>query len=164
MRLFRPNAAEEADVRPTLLGVVTLLFLLLFFLMSTTSGQRLGVVDLRLAAPGEAPPLPHSGLVKAVRVALAEDSAALEFEVASTDAAASSTTRELRRIEVPPKEGKLDLVALLAAVDQVHGIDPSQAEAEVVPGPEVSTTTLLAALDVVRGAAASPRFPKVSLR
>jgi len=45
MRLFRPNAAEEADVRPTLLGVVTLLFLLLFFLMSTTSGQRLGVVD-----------------------------------------------------------------------------------------------------------------------
>ena len=61
MRLFRQREAEEADVRPTLLGVVTLLFLLLFFLLSTSSGQRLGVVDLRLAAPGEAPPCRTAG-------------------------------------------------------------------------------------------------------
>ena len=88
----------------------------------------------------------------------------MEFEVATTDVSSSSTARELRRIEVPAKEGRLDLLGLVAAIEQVHGIDPSQLEAEVLPAPEVSTTTLLAALDVVRGAAEAPRFPKVSLR
>jgi len=164
MRLFRDEALEEADVRPTLLGVVTLLFLLLFFLMSTTSGQRLGVVDLRLAAPGQAPPLPHSGLVKSVRVALAPTHVAVEFEVATTDISAASTARELRRIEVPARDGVLDLAALTTAIDTVHRIDPSQTQAEILPEAEVATATVLAAVDVVRGPAEAPFFPKVSLR
>ena len=164
MRLFREAATEEADVRPTLLGVVTLLFLLLFFLMSTSSGQRLGVVDLRLAAPGQAPPLPHSGLVKDVRVALGPASAAVEFEVATTDIGAASTARELRRIEVPVTGGHLDVAALAEAVATVHRTDPSQETAEILPEAEVSTATILAVLDVVRGPAASPNFPRVSLR
>lgn len=164
MRLFREEAFEEADVRPTLLGVVTLLFLLLFFLMSTTSGQRLGVVDLRLAAPGQAPPLPHSGLVKSVRVALGPAAAAIEFEVATTDVAASASTRELRRIEVPAKDGALDTLALAAALETVHAIDRSQEQAEILPEPDVPTATLLAAVDLVRGPATGPLFPKVSLR
>lgn len=164
MRLFRENPGEEADVRPTLLGVVTLMFLLLFFLMSTSSGQRLGVVDLRLAAPGEAPPLPHSGLVKSVRIAVNPDGAVVEFDVATTDISAAATTTELRRIEVPAKNAALDVAALVAAIEVVHAIDVAQLEAEVHPGPELSTATLLAALDAVRGTAAAPRFPKVSLR
>lgn len=154
----------EADVRPTLLGVVTLLFLLLFFLMSTSSGQRLGVVDLRLAAPGQAPPLPHSGLVKSVRVSLSERAAAVEFEVATTDIGASATTRELRRIEVPERGEALDGVALSEAMATVHAIDRSQEQAEVVPGPDVTTATLLSVIDIVRGPADAARFPKVSLR
>lgn len=147
-----------------MLGVVTLMFLLLFFLMSTSSGQRLGVVDLRLAAPGEAPPLPHSGLVKSVRIAVNPDGAVVEFDVATTDISAAATTTELRRIEVPAKNAALDVAALVAAIEVVHAIDVAQLEAEVHPGPELSTATLLAALDAVRGTAAAPRFPKVSLR
>ncbi len=154
----------EADIRPTLLGVVTLLFLLLFFLMSTSAGQRLAVVDLRLAAPGQAPPLPHSGLVKSVHVTLGERAATVEFEVATTDIGASSTTRELRRIEVPERDGILDGVALSAAIATVHEIDRSQEQAEVEPGPDVSTATVLQVVDIVRGVADAPRFPKVSLR
>jgi len=164
MRLFREHAAEEADVRPTLLGVVTLLFLLLFFLLSTSSGERLGVIDLRLTAPGEAPPLPHSGLVKAVRVAIHGNTVAIEFEVATTDIAAASTARELRRIEVPEKGGALDSVALTEALTTIHTIDPGQLQAEVLPGPDVDTATLLSVLDAVRGSGATPRFPRVSLR
>lgn len=164
MRLLRPEATEEADVRPTLFGVVTLMFLLLFFLMSTSSGQRLGVIDLRLAAPGEAPPLPHNGLVKSVRVSLLPSSAAVEFEVASTDIAAAATSRELRRIEVPARNGELDLAALLAAMETIHAIDGSQDRAELEPAADVSTTELLAALDVIRGPPTGPLFPNVSLR
>ena len=164
MRLFRQREAEEADVRPTLLGVVTLLFLLLFFLLSTSSGQRLGVVDLRLAAPGEAPPLPHSGLVKEVRFEVGANAVAIEFDVATTDLAAASTTTELSRILVPSQANVLDLPALNAAVETVHRIDPSQREADVRPAADVPTSTLLAVLDAIRGPAAAPRFSRVSLQ
>lgn len=164
MKLFRDSPTEEADVRPTLLGVVTLLFLLLFFLLSTSSGQRLGVVDLRLAAPGEAPPLPHSGVLKAVRVAVGENAVAIEFEVATTDIAAAAESRELRKINVPAKDGELDAVALATALDTIHSIDRGQLEAEVTPHADVTTAALLDVLDAVRGPTEAPRFPKVSLR
>lgn len=164
MRLFRDSPTEEADVRPTLLGVVTLLFLLLFFLLSTSSGQRLGVVDLRLAAPGEAPPLPHSGVLKAVRVSVEDNHAVIEFEVSTTDISASAETRELRRVSVPPREGRLDGEALIVALDTIHAIDRAQLEAEVHPGDDVTTATLLDVLDAVRGPTAAPLFPRVSLR
>lgn len=166
MRLFRRRDDAEADVRPTLLGVVTLMFLLLFFLLSTSAGQRLGVVDLRLASPGEAPPLPHAGLVKSVRVFVATNSARIEFEVASTDIAAASTARELRSIDVdkaPDGSAGPDMAALAAALERVHAIDASQERAEVRPAPNLSTEALLAVLDAVRGPPAAPLFPKLSL-
>lgn len=164
MKLFRREPEAEADVRPTLLGVVTLMFLLLFFLLATSSGQRLGVVDLRLAAPGEAPPLPHAGLVKSVVVTLEPTAARVEFEVATTDISSSADTRELRAIDVPAAGDGVDLAALLAAMESIHRIDGSQDRAEVRPSPGVSTTTLLAVLDVVRGPTQAPLFPRVSLQ
>lgn len=166
MRLFRRQNEAEADVRPTLLGVVTLLFLLLFFLLSTSSGQRLGVVDLRLAAAGEAPPLPHAGLVKSVQVSITTDGARIEFEVASTDIAAAATARELRAIDIArARDGASgpDIAALSAALERVHAIDGSQERAEVRPAPNLSTDVLLSVLDAVRGAPAAPLFPKLSL-
>ena len=164
MSLFRREPEAEADVRPTLLGVVTLMFLLLFFLLATSSGQRLGVVDLRLAAPGEAPPLPHAGRVKSVVVHVTPVGARVEFEVATTDIAASADTRELRAIEVPGAGAGPDLPALLAAMESIHAIDGAQERAELHPAPELSTTTLLAVLDVVRGPTQAPLFPRVSLK
>lgn len=165
MRLFRRQHAPEADVRPTLLGVVTLMFLLLFFLLSTSSGQRLGVLDLRLASPGEAPPLPHAGLVKSVRVHVATDGARIEFEVASTDIAAASTSRELRAIDVPKAAATPgpDPTALATALGTVHAIDASQQRAEVRPAPNVPTDVLLPVIDAVRGPPATPLFPKLSV-
>ena len=163
MRLFSRQADEGADVRPTLLGVVTLMFLLLFFLLSTSSGQRLGVLDLRLASPGEAPPLPHSGLVKSVRVHLSKQAAHVEFEVASTDVSSSATTRELRALDVSGDEKGPEAGALLAALDSIHQIDPSQERAEVLPDPDVPGSVLLPVLDVLRGNPTAPLFPKLSV-
>lgn len=149
-RLF---AVEEPDVRPTLLGIVTLMFLLLFFLLSTSSGQKLGVLDLRLAAPGEAPPLPHTGLVQAVRVRVVPAGYVVEFEVSSTDIAAVATTRELRTVEAA------DLPALVTALGDVHRIDPAQERATLVPAPDTRAEGLFHTLDVMRAAG----FPKVGL-
>lgn len=161
--LLRPWVATEADVRPTLLGVVTLMFLLLFFLLTTSSGMRLGVIDLRLGSAADLAPLPHSGLVKDVRVALRGADVTLAFDVATTDIAAASTTVERRTVEVPAKDGRVDLDALLAAVTEVHRIDPSQTRARLDPDDGASVDTLFAVMDVVRGTEQAPLFPKVTL-
>jgi hypothetical protein len=161
--LFSRGPTPEADVRPTLLGIVTLMFLLLFFLLSTSSGERLGVVDLRLASPGDLATLPHAGLVSDVRVSLRGTDVSLVFSVQTTDISASSTATEQRRVEVPGKDGRVDLVTLLAAVEQIHGIDPSQERVTLAPDDAVPVETLFAVMDVLRGAPASPMFPKITL-
>lgn len=161
--LLRPWVPTEADVRPTLLGVVTLMFLLLFFLLTTSSGQRLGVIDLRLGSAADLAPLPHSGLVKDVRVTLRGAQVTLSFDIATTDIAAAATSVERRTVEVPPQGGRVDLEALLAAVDEVHRIDPSQTRARLDPDDAASVETLFAVMDVVRGTEEAPRFPKVTL-
>lgn len=162
-RLFRGAAAAEADVRPTLLGVVTLLFLLLFFLLSTSSGQRLGVIDLRLGTVADLAPLPHAGLLQSVEVRL--DGAALVVlaEVQTTDISASSTTVEQRRVDIPPTATGPDLARLVEVVDGLHALDGAQTRARLQPGDEVDTGTLVALLDVLRGSAEAPRFPEVAL-
>lgn len=164
MRLFRAEPAAEADVRPTLLGVVTLLFLLLFFLLTTSSGQRLGVIDLRLAQPGEAAPVPHAGLVKEVTVFLRDGSVHIEYAVQSTDIAAVATTTELRAVEIPDAAGHLDRRALTEKLLNIHAIDPTQDRATIEPNDATETADLIAVLDAVRGAPGAPCFPNVGVR
>ena len=156
-------AAAKADIRPTLLGVVTLMFLLLFFLLQTSSGQRLGTIDLRLGSPGDLAPLPHAGLVKEVRVALHGPDGTVTFDVQSTDIAAAATTLERRVLEVPGKNGAIDFPALLAALEEVHAIDGSQERARLDPDDATSADTLFAVMDVVRGPPQAPLFPKLTL-
>lgn len=164
MRRHAADPPAEADVRPTLLGVVTLLFLLLFFLLTTSSGTRLGVIDLRLARPGEAAPVPHSGLVREVTLYLRGGGVHVEYAVQSTDIAAVATTTELRAIDVPARGAALDRAALAEAVDRIHAIDPAQDRATIEPDDDTPTAELIAALDAVRGSAGAPRFPNVGVR
>jgi hypothetical protein len=161
--LFRHGAAAEADVRPTLLGVVTLMFLLLFFLLTTSSGQRLGVIDLRLGSPADLAPLPHAGLIKDVRVTLNGASLTLSYEVQSTDIAAAATSVERREQVFPAKNAKPDLAALLAALVAVHDIDRSQERARLAPDDTATTETIIAVMDVIHGPTDAPLFPKVTL-
>lgn len=162
--LLRAWTPMEADVRPTLLGVVTLMFLLLFFLLTTSSGMRLGVIELRLGSPADLAPLPHTGLVKDLEVRLRGSALTLVFQVATTDISASATSVEERTVEVAPlTDGRPDLAGLLAAVEEVHGIDPSQTHARLDPDDAASVDTLFAVMDVLRGTAEAPMFPKVTL-
>ncbi len=162
-RLFRGPGAAEADVRPTLLGVVTLLFLLLFFLLSTSSGQRLGVITLRLGTAADLAPLPHSGLLRSMEVRVDGDAFLVLAEVQTTDIAAAATSVEQRRLSVPAGADGPDLVRLDQVVVELHTMDPSQTRARLHPGDEVDTGLLFAILDVLRGPSAAPRFPEVAL-
>ena len=159
-RLFPASAAPEADVRPTLLGIVSLCFMLLFFLLATSSGVRLGRVDFGTPA-GEAAAearLPHGGPVDDLSVVLAPSGAAtVRFRVQSTDVAAASTAVEQRVLAVR------DATELAATMERLHTLDPAQTRARVLPDDATTTAQLLAVLDAVRGPTAAPRFPEVSL-
>lgn len=167
-RLFAGGHAAEADVRPTLLGVVTLMFLLLFFLLTTSSGQRLGVLDLRLGSPSDLAPLPHAGLVKDVAVTLRGQGLTLTYTVQSTDIAAAATSVEQRTKELPAQrsEGqgeRPDFAGLLAALQEVHDIDPSQERARFEPDDATPAETVIAVMDVIHGPTEAPLFPKIAL-
>lgn len=164
-RLFSPaTAAAGADVRPTLLGVVTLLFLLLFFLLGTTSGQKLSVVGLRVGGADGLAPLPHAGLLKSLRVeVLGGGALTLRAEVQTTDIAASATSTETRVIPVPAASAGVDLRTLDKALAELHDVDPAQRRATVLPDDAVTTQELMTVLDAVRGPSGS-RFPEVVLQ
>ena len=59
--------------------------------------------------------------------------------------------------------GTWDTEALGNLLDAVKAEHPYEAEAIVVPDSEVSTDTLIAAMDAVRGTDRHPRFPNVVL-
>lgn len=162
-RLFRSDAVAEADIRPSLLGVVTLLFLLLFFLLSTSTGQRLGVVPMRLSAPEAIAPLPHSGVLQRLVVRMQNTQILVEFSLLSTDISASATTEESHRKELAPRNGQPDYAGLQALLSELHAMDPSQTRAEVEPADSVPMEQVHRLIDVVRGPDAAPLFPKLAL-
>ncbi len=163
--LLNKDLFPEADIRPTLLGIVTLLFLLLFFLLSTSTGQRLGVVDIKAAAAMEMASLPHAGLVKEVQIALQGDLATVIADVQTTDIAAASTSTERRVIPIAPRaEGGVDLVGLGAALAAIKSIDPTQEKVVLLPDQDTPMDTLFAVMDAARGAGGGvPLYPQVTL-
>lgn len=162
-RLFGGEEALQADVRPTLLGVVTLMFLLLFFLLNTSSGARLAATSLRLEAPDALVPLPHTGLLKSVHVRVQRAQITVEFELQSTDIAASATATEQHRRAFPARDGAPDLAGLLDLLDGLHRRDPSQQRARLSPDDDVPVEALLQVMDAVRGPDDAPMFPKIIL-
>ncbi len=162
-RLFRSDTVAEADVRPSLLGVVTLLFLLLFFLLSTSTGQRLGVIPMRLSTPDAIAPLPHAGVLQRITVRMQNQQIFVEFSLQSTDISASSTTEESHRKDLPPRDGQPDYAALQALLSELHAMDPSQTRAEIEPADSVPMEQVHRLIDVVRGPDAAPLFPKLAL-
>jgi len=163
-RLYAPTASAEADVRPTLLGVVTLLFLLLFFLLGTSSGQKLAVIGLRSASAEGLAPLPHSGLRRALRVEVtAGGDVVVRSEVQTTDISASATSTASRAQPIPARGGAVDRAGLGTVLAALHAADPAQRRATVTPTDDVRTDALISVLDTVRGPA-NAWFPEVSLQ
>lgn len=162
-RLLKQDVFREADVRPTLLGIVTLLFLLLFFLLSTSTGQRLGVVGIKADTSAQIAALPHNGLLKELRVSLDGATLTLVGDVQTTDIAAAATSTEQRVVTIPPKDGHIDLAQLGAALQKFHQIDPSQDEIILLPGDTTTVEQLFGVMDAARTGGSGALFPKVSL-
>jgi hypothetical protein len=161
----RRNAPPaDADLRPTLIAAVTLLFLLMSFLLTTTAGQRLGVLDLELAEEGDVAAVPSRGVLSNLELRVDGSDVQVRMAIATTDIAAASTARETRAYAVPAVSGRLDAGRLGAILAEAKAMDPSAESARIVPTDGTPAASVVAVLDTVRGTPGSPLFPRAELR
>lgn len=171
-RVLGVGRAETApDVRPTLLGVVTLSFLLLFFLLATGTGWRWGAVPVAIAGQGtrgaevvEGAMPAHRGAVRDVRIAVQPDgTVAVRFLARTTDIAAASTADEARAWSLPPAAGGPDTAALRVAVGRLRDLDPAQEHVVLVPREASDSGEVMSLVDVLRGPDDAPAFRAVAV-
>ena len=154
---MRTSRRDELDLVP-LLNVVTLLIPMLL-LTADLRPTAVVPVDLPMMCGGcgsccevDEPPLSltvaiqqHGFIVRGHSSQLADDG----LEIAC-------------RVPGCPR-GTWDTKALAELMDSLKRQHPSDWDAVLVPTQEVTTDTLLAALDVIRGPDARPRFPRVTV-
>ncbi len=165
------RAETVPDVRPTLLGIVTLAFLLLFFLLATGTGWRWGTVPIGVSGQGSAAAhavegaLPaHRGPVRDARVLVLPDGTVeVRFLARTTDIAAASTTDEARVWTLPSAGGRPDGAALRAAIERLHALDPAQEHIALIPRETAESEEVMALLDVLRGPDDAPTFRAVAV-
>ncbi len=162
-RLRTPRPRSAPDLRPGLLSVVGLLFLLLPFLLLTTSIQKLTGLELRLAAAaGELAPLPP-GRIEAIEVHLHGRDLTLRSALRTMDVTASQGDVTWSEVSLPERAGAMDLEGLQDALRRLQGLDPDRTRALVVPDDQVPSSRVVALVDAVRGPANAPLFPEVVL-
>ncbi len=162
-RLRPPRPRSTPDLRPGLLSVVGLLFMLLPFLLLTTSIQKLTGLDLALAAsPGELAPLPP-GQLEAVEVHLHGQRLVLRSALRTRDVTASQGDVTWSEAELPPVAGAMDLEGLQDALQRLRSLDPDHSRALVVPADDIPTSRVVALVDAVGSQGGVALFPDVVL-
>ncbi len=143
--------------------MVGLLFMLLPFLLLTTSIQKLTGLDLQLAgSTGELAPLPP-GQVEAVEVHLHSQDLMLRSAQRTRDVTASQGDVTWSEIDLPRREDGMDLAGLQDALLRLRDLDPEHERVLVVPQDDVPTTRVVALVDAVRARGGEPLFPEVVL-
>jgi len=160
-RLRAPAAAASPDLRPALLSVVALMFLLLPFVLMTTSSDKLAGLGLSLLGDGAATPSP--GVVERVEIALAGDEIVLRTAIRATDVTADAGDTVEAETQLPGVDGHPDLATLQARLRDLRRLDPHQQRATVVPADDTSTARVVALVDAVRADRDGPLFDQVIL-
>ncbi len=164
MRRLRPRRPRVVpDLRPGLYSVVALLFLLLPFLLLTTSIQKLTGLDLGLAgSAGELAPMPP-GPIEAIEIQLDNGELTLRSARRTRDVTASQGDVTWNEQHLPPRNGEMDLDGLQQALLRLHALDPDRERVLVVPTDDVPTTRVVALVDAVRSHGGELLFPEVVL-
>ena len=162
-RLRQGRPPSTPDLRPGLLSGVGLLFLLLPFLLLTTSIQKLTGLDLQLAgSAGELAPLPP-GQIEAIEVHLLDHGLRLRSAVRTRDVTASQGDITWSEVALPSKADSMDLTGLQEALLRLRNLDPDHQRVLVVPDDAVPTSRVVALVDAVRARSGQPLYPEVVL-
>ena len=156
-RLFRAPPAE-ADARPALMSVISLMVLLLPMLVATTSAQRLAGLPLGVPGPADELPPESPGPVEDVTVRAEGGGYRLEARVRRADVRASAGEVELRSWALA------DLPALQAALADLKRRDPARDRITLIPSPTTTTAELVRWMDGVRHGPDGVLYPKVVLQ
>ncbi len=164
MRRLLVSAPRDApDLRPALLSVVALMFLLLPFVLLTTSPEKLAGLGLALAAEGGAAAAVNPGPVERVEIGVGEETIVVRASVRSTDVTAEAGDTQVVETLIPSRDGAPDLAALQGRLGELRRLDPHQTRATVIPDDRLSTARVMALVDAVRGGASGELYAEVVL-
>ena len=162
MRLFTRHR-KPADSRPALLSIIGLLFLLLPFLLFTTSPQQLAALGIRLPSPGDSAPAVHMGPVQDLIVTATDTVVVISASIQRQDVRATVGDVEQWSREIALVEGEIDLSALQGALRQIKSQDPARETITVAPADSTPTGALVDLMDALRGDQEGPLFSNVAL-
>ena len=162
-RRLSTYAPASTDTRPSLLAVIALLFLLLPFLLLTTSIQRLAGLELGLAKSGELGPT-AAGTVESVDVYINGDTLIVRAAVRTTDVTANEGDTRLLETKLDPIADDIDLAGLQATLRRFKALDEDQERAVLHPTPDTETARIVALLDATRSDSKGPLFGEVVLQ
>jgi len=150
--------AESAS----LLAVVSLLFLLLPFLLLTTSAQKLVGLDMKLPAHGDLPRADDRVLVDLV-VRVTPQSLEVRAQLQRTDVRASIDAVEDSRLELSDLNDVPDLRELQVALRSLKRLAPDRNRIRLEPTDEVTTSRVVMVMDAVRLDKEGALFSEVAL-
>ena len=157
MRRLFPAARPAPDLRPALLGVISLMVLLVPLLLESAAAGRWAGLALAVPAAAGLPPEPAGPVARLAVVALPAGGFRVEAAVRSTDVRAASAAAELRA------EPAADLRALQAVLARTKGLDPSRERILLQPHSAMSAAEVVAWMDAVRVGPEGPLFPEIVL-
>lgn len=157
MRRLFPAARPAPDLRPALLGVISLMVLLVPLLLESAAAGRWAGLALAVPAAAGLPPEPAGPVARLAVYALPAGGFRVEAAVRSTDVRAASAAAEARA------EPAADLRALQAVLVRTKALDPARDRIVLHPHPDMATADVVAWMDAVRVGPSGPLFPEIVL-
>lgn len=162
-RLRKKPISAEPDLRPALLSLVCLLFILLPTLLITTSLQRLSALAVALSGRDNASASVEPGIIEDIEVQVEGETILLRTALRTLDIRAMTGERTWNELLLPPLDGRPDWLALRQSLQEFHRMDPSRRSIRLVPDAMTSTSTLTSLMDVVRASPEGPLFDQIEL-
>lgn len=139
------------------------MFLLMPFLLLTTSVQKLAGIDLHVPPAAATLPPDPVGDVEDVVVDVVGQDLVVSASVRRTDVGASEGDVQQRVVELPRTTDGLDLAGLQDALRQLKRIDPDRKKVLLAPDDAVPGKDVVHLMDALRGDADGELFPEVAL-
>jgi hypothetical protein len=161
-RIRRTSPHREPDLRPGLLSLVCLLFILLPTLLITTSLQRLTALGVSLAGTEEGAD-PSPGSIRDLEVLVGADALLVRAEIRTLDVRAEALSGAWNETRIPHVDTRPDIATLRARLEDLARLDPERKALRIVPHAETPTSTLLLLMDAARLSPHGRLYPDIEL-
>ncbi|MEE2751423.1 MAG: hypothetical protein VX519_08325 [Myxococcota bacterium] len=138
------------------------MFLLLPFLLLTTSAQKLVGLHMQVQASAGGV-TPQTGEVEHIAVVMTPTALSIRARLKRTDVRASAEELEEREIPIPATDDGLNLLGLQEKLRSLKALSPLQQKIALQPQDDVLAHQLVVVMDAVRSDNQGDLFPQVVL-